>query len=296
MSKTPILENDYLTPEVLAVSLSLAQPQPYAFGRHALRPTLAHGNVTVSTGKAWAGGTPVEFTSEERISVADEVPDGTKKIVALRVDTTEPENTGLRLLQYTRRPYEYGGDEYWRSIVGGYLDYPIAIVERVGGELRLTDVRVYVTGSVLYYMGEDDLSDLNPFVTGSMYVGRQGGLYIAGPDGGTRFMAPENPDTFRDVSDEVMAASSGLASAKIACAKSELERHYVGKLVAAYSVPTVEFKGLKYPQYTFIKIGYDEAQTPVGLFYIKGEWQMATLPGLAEVSGEISVDFRVLGF
>lgn len=293
MYTTPLLNNDYLTAETIAKTLSIAQPARYVTTKTSFEPELSGSYVTVKPGKAWIGGTLVESTELERISVEAGAPDSSKKLLVLRVyfdGETQPE---LKIVSHSY--YPNSSPNGWSEILGEQVDFPIALVEKEYYWWKITDVRVFAEAAVFRYMGDPEMPEVYAAPVGTFYTGTDGELYCQNYAGGRKVTPPDNPDFFRQFSSSVINknADLGMDASRLHYTQSNATVHVVGTIPATRTIMKAFFPIDGMPD--TLAIGHMGSGRPVVARKKEdGNWAIETNEGLIPAL-DINVDFQIIG-
>ena len=293
MYTTPLLNNDYLTAETIATTLSIAQPANFATSRNSLKPSLSGTMIQVTAGKAWIGGTLVESTTTESLDVLSQAKDTNKKLLILRVKfdgETEPE---LKLVPHSYFP-NYHPDG-WTIKHGEQVDFPIALVEKETYWWKLTDTRLVVEAAVSRYMGDPEMTEVYAAPLGTFYVGSDNEFYCQKLDRGYKFVPPDNPDVFRQFAPATIEKSNSLGTdiSRLQYTQSNATVHVIGQIPATRKILKTVFPIEGMPE--AVTIGHMDTGRPVIARREKdGNYIIETREGMIPAK-DIQVDFQIIG-
>lgn len=293
MYTTPLLNNDYLTAETIAKTLSIAQPASYVTTKTSFKPELSGSYVTVKPGTAWIGGTLVESTELERISVEAGAPDSSKKLLVLRVyfdGETQPE---LKIVPHSY--YPNSSPTGWSKVLGEQVDFPIALVEKEYYWWKITDTRVFAEAAVFRYMGDPEMPEVYAAPVGTFYTGTDGELYCQNFEGGRKVTPPDSPDVFRQFSSSVNDKNAYLDTdtSRLNYTQSNATVHVVGQIPATREPLKAFFPIEGMPD--VLAIGHMGSGRPVvARKQSDGNWAIETNEGLIPAL-DINVDFQIIG-
>lgn len=293
MFTTPLLENDYLTAELIAKTLSIGQPANFATSRTSLQPSLSGTQITVKAGSAWIGGTLIQSTTEEMLDVTMEAKGINKKLLVLRVKFDGESQPELKLVPYSYHPNNT--PDSWYQKPGQQVDFPIALLEKETYWWKLTDVRLVREAAVCLYMGTPTMTEVYAAPIGTFYVGNDDAFYLQKLDRGYKVTPPDNPDIFLQFSPSVIEKSKSLGTdiSRLQYTQSNSTVHVVGQIPATGNFLRTFFPIDGMPK--VLTIGHMGTGRPVRCRKEEDEnFILETAEGLIPAK-DINVDFQIIG-